>query len=183
MARKPRPAFAGAIYHVTMRGVERRIIFTCDRERDMFLALLLVATTRCRWRVHAYCLMDNHYHLLIETPEPNISRGMQVLNSRYAQWFNREHGRKGHLFETRFDSVLIRRDSHLLEVARYVVLNRVRAGACRTAGDWRWSSYRATAGTAPQPAFLTVGWLLRQFAPNRDHARARYRDFVARGMA
>jgi hypothetical protein len=125
--------------------------------------------------------MTNHYHLLIETPEPNLSRGMKHLNGVYTQWFNRQHFRAGHLVQGRFKAILVEKESHLLELARYIVLNPVRAELVRTARDWRWSSYRATVGQTDPPDFLTIAWLLSQFAGDPDAAIGAYRAFVKRG--
>ena len=122
--------------------------------------------------------MPNHYHLLVETPAPNLSAGMQRLNSVYAQWFNDLYGCTGHAFERRFYSRLVESNDDLLELARYIVLNPVRAGICDDSAEWRWSSYRALAGKAPGAAFLTTNWLLEQFAPDLRHARAAFRTFI-----
>jgi hypothetical protein len=125
--------------------------------------------------------MTNHYHLLVETPDANLSRGMRQLNGVYTQHVNRTHDRVGHLFQGRYRAILVERDSYLLELARYVVLNPVRAGLVRAPGDWPWSSYRATAGEVPAPPFLATDWLLRAFADTREDAVAGYRGFVAEG--
>ncbi len=122
--------------------------------------------------------MDNHVHLLLETPNENLSEGMQQLLGQYAQGFNRRHGFDGHLFQGRFDSRLVASNWHLLELARYIVLNPVRARMRATAGEWAWSSYRAAAGTTPAPKFLTLDWLLAQFGRDRAAARAAYTRFV-----
>ncbi len=123
--------------------------------------------------------MGTHYHLVIETPQANVVRGMRQLNGVYAQGFNRRHARHGHLLGGRYGTVLVARDEHLLEVLRYVVLNPVRARLCKHPAEWPWSSYRATAGLDESPAFLALDWVLRQFAPERASAQARYEAFVA----
>ena len=155
MARPLRLEYSGALHHVTSRGNGQAAIYLGDEDRRDFLRLLGGVVEQARWRCHAYCLMDNHYHLLIETPEANLSKGMRQLNGPYTQRFNRRQGRVGHVFQGRFKSILVERDAHLLEVARYVVLNPVRAGMVRSVKDWPWSSYRATAGcllyTSPSP--------------------------------
>jgi len=171
--------FAGALHHVTTRGNDRKPIFLDDHDRELFLEIVEEVVGRLGWRCVAYCLMTNHYHLLVETPEPNLAGGLRHLNSVYARRFNRRHRRRDHLFGERYSAILVERDAHLLEVARYVVLNPVRAGLCRTAGGWAWSSYRATAGRSPEPPFLAVGWLLGLLAPRRAAAMRRYRAFVA----
>ncbi|UHD17821.1 transposase [Thiocapsa bogorovii] len=127
--------------------------------------------------------MTNHYHLLLETPDANLSKGMRQLNGVYTQYVNRAHGRVGHLFQGRFKAILVERERYLLELARYVVLNPVRAGMVRAPGDWPWSSYRATVGEEGSvPAFLETDWLLRAFAERRVEAVAGYRRFVAEGI-
>jgi putative transposase len=169
---------AGGVFHVTARGNRRQPIFNDDRDRERFLSLLTEVVSRSGWRCHAFCLMPNHYHLLIETPEPNLSTGMYRLNGSYAQWFNRRHGVDGHLFQRRFHSALVGSIWHLVELSRYIVLNPVRAGLCSHPGEWRWSSYRATIGIGRRPALLTVHWLLRQFGRTPEQARVSYREFV-----
>ena len=126
MARPLRIEYPGAVYHVTSRGNARKKIFLDDIDRDEFLATLGWVVERFGWGCHAYCLMDNHFHLLIETPKPNLSLGMRQLNGVYTQRFNRRHKRVGHLFQGRFKAILVERDSYLLELARYIVLNPVR---------------------------------------------------------
>jgi len=164
MARPLRIEFEGAVYHITTRGNARSSIFFTDSDRHAFVEILAEAVDRYNWLCHAYCLMTNHYHLLIETPERSLSRGMRHLNGVYTQCMNRRHKRTGHMFQGRFKSILIQKESHLLEVARYVVLNPVRADMVARPGDWPWSSYAATAGQGPIPHFLTVAWILAQFS-------------------
>ena len=146
MSRPLRLEYPGAIWHVTSRGNERKAIFADDDDREKFLEILGQAVVWADWRLHAYVLMGNHYHLLVETPEPTLSRGMRQLNGVYTQHYNRRHKRSGHLFQGRFKGILTEKESHLSELIRYVVLNPVRAKLCANAKDWRWSSYRATAG-------------------------------------
>jgi putative transposase len=182
----PRPLraqFPGAIYHVVSRGVLRLPIFLDAGDRPLFLVLLEDAIDRYRWCCHAYCLMGNHFHLLLETPEPNLAAGMQVLNSRYAQLFNRRHGRRGHVFEARYGDVLVVRETQLVSTARYIVLNPVRAAICRNAEDWPWSSFAATTGNASAPPWLTTERLLAEFDSDPTRARAAYARFVAAGAA
>ncbi|MFT3733508.1 MAG: transposase [Rhodocyclaceae bacterium] len=130
------------------------------------------------WVCHAYCLMSNHYHLLIETPEGNLSAGMRQLNGVYTQRFNRVHGRVGHVFQGRFKGVVVERDAYLLELARYIVLNPVRARMVSDVGDWPWSSYRAMLGVDACPTWLNARGLLAAFGVRPSGARARYIDFV-----
>lgn len=182
MARPLRIEYPGAVYHVTSRGNERNAIFRTDADRERFLAVLARVTARYQWRCHAYCLMDNHYHLVIETVESTLSRGMRQLNGTYTQGFNRAHDRVGHLFQGRFSAIVIHKESYLLEVCRYVVLNPVRAKAAQRPEDWPWSSYRATAGLRAAAPAVTTDWLLAQLAADRPTAQRRYRAFVHDGV-
>jgi putative transposase len=179
MARPLRLEFPGAIYHVTSRGNARAAIYLDDHDRDRFLTVLARVVKRSEWLCHAYCLMGNHYHLLIETPRPSLADGMRQLNGVYAQGFNERHGRVGHVFGDRYKAVLVERGEHLLAAAAYVVCNPIRAGLCLSPGDWTHSSYRATAGLARVPLFLTVDWLLSQLGDELAVAQARYRAFIA----
>ncbi|MFB1490926.1 MULTISPECIES: transposase [unclassified Thiocapsa] len=184
MARPLRLEFPGALYHVTSRGNERRPIFLgdADTDRGTFLDTLSQTVERFNWICHAYCLMTNHYHLVVETPDGNLSKGMRQLNGVYTQHVNRTHGRVGHLFQGRFKGILVEKESHLLELSRYVVLNPIRAGMVATPEDWRWGSYRATAGLEAPAPFLTTDWLLRSFGDARAAAEAAYQDFVSAGI-
>jgi putative transposase len=179
MPRPLRVGDPGSIFHVTARGNRKQLIFLDDGDRLLFLALLGQAVARCGWFCHAYCLMGNHYHAVIETPVFNLSEGMQRLNGRYAQMFNDRRVLSGHLFQGRFHSELIATDAHLLSSIRYVVLNPVRAGLVGDAGAWEWSSYRATAGLARPPAFLAVERARRLFAEGDGRAASAFRRFVA----
>ncbi|MDD5264163.1 MAG: transposase [Candidatus Bipolaricaulis sp.] len=181
MARPLRIEYEGAVYHVTSRGNARQDIFLVDSDREVFLEVLDDVVKRYGWTCHAYCLMTNHYHLLLETPEANLSRGMRHLNGVYTQAFNRRHVRSGHVLQGRFKAIVVEKETHLLELARYVVLNPVRARAVRSARDWPWSSYRATAGMAEAPKFLTTGWVLAQFHRSPARAANLYREFVKQG--
>lgn len=186
MARSLRLEYPGAIWHLTSRGNERRDIFRADCDRRRFLDILADVVEMTHWVVSAYALMSNHYHLLLETPLPTLSVGAKRLNERYAQAFNIEHRRVGHLFQGRFKAILVEREAHYLELVRYVVLNPVRAGIVRFPGDYEWSSYRATAGLSAPPRWLAVDDVLDEFGPgSRPERCARYREFVAdaRGAA
>jgi putative transposase len=181
MSRPLRIEFEGAVYHLTSRGNARQEIFLDDIDKQEFLQVLASVVTRFKWMCHAYCLMDNHYHLVVETPEGNLSRGMRQLNGVYTQRFNRRHKRSGHLFQGRYKSILVDKDSYLLAVCRYVVLNPVRAGIVSGPGQWKWTSYGATAGSKECPGFLTVDWVLSQFGRDKAEARTQYRRFVRAG--
>jgi len=165
------------------RGIRKMTIYEDQLDRHAFLGVLADAVDRHGWRCHAYCLMTNHYHALVQTPEPNISEGMCRLNGVYARRFNARHLFEGHLFERRFRSEFIARESHLLEVVRYIELNPVRAGICPAPDDWPWSSYRAHAGLERPRSFLTTEWTLGLFAPRVEVARDAYRTFVRAGAA
>jgi REP element-mobilizing transposase RayT len=157
--------------------VRKTATFRDDADRRRFLDLFQTTLLRYGWELHAYCLMTNHFHLLVTTPDPNLSAGMQYLNSCYAQWFNQRHGLEGHFVERRFYSRLVETEEYLLTLARYILLNPVRAGLCRSAGDWRWSSYRATVSAlseVPRPST----WLLGQFGGDLPRARERFAAFV-----
>lgn len=181
MARPLRIEFAGALYHVTGRGNAKADIYADDSDRQQFLSLLQNTVERYDWYCHAYCLMDNHYHLLIETNTPTLSKGMKLLNGSYTQYYNRQHQRVGHVFQGRFKAILVQKDAHLLELARYIALNPVRANMVRSAKDWPWSSYRATAGYAERVPCLTTDWVLAGFAKTKNVAQDRYREFVRQG--
>jgi putative transposase len=167
-------------YHVTAKGIGGRVIYTSDAERAEFLWLLGRTVARFGWRCLTYCLMDNHFHLLLQTPQPNLSRGMQQLKGGYAQSFNRRHGREGSLFAGRFKGRLIQGDAHLLEVFRYIALNPVRAGLCADPGEWRWSAHAAIVGAVAHPRFLAVEEARAWFASAVDvDGSMAYRSFVA----
>ena len=146
MARPLRLEFPGAVYHVTARGDRQEPIFEGDDDRVAFLELLAKEVRQQGWLLYAFCLMGNHYHLLLETPEPNLVRGMRRLNGVYTQAFNHRHDRAGHVLQGRYKAILVDKDSYLLELCRYVVLNPVRAQMVSAVGEWPWSSYLATAG-------------------------------------
>ena len=178
MPRPPRPQIPGASHHVTARGVDGCTIYRDDRDRLAFLERLDDVVTRFGWRLLAYCLMTNHYHLVVRTPWPTLSRGVQRLNGMHAQRFNQRHHRTGHLFGARFAASRLEADAHLLLACRYVVRNPVRAGLCGAPAGWRWSSFRATAGQSGAPTFLAADDLLPHFGPTEEASRAAYRAFV-----
>lgn len=178
MARPLRIEFPGAIYHITARGNCRAPIFIDDIDKNIFLRCVKDINTRFKTICHAYCLMLNHYHLILETPEGNLSRAMQLLNGIYTQSFNHRHTKVGHVFQGRYKSILIQRESHLLEASRYIVMNPVKAGLCAHPADWEWSSYRATAGLSSPHNCLTTSWILSQFAFETCNALKIYRAFV-----
>jgi len=180
MSRPLRLEFSGALYHVTARGNAHADIFLDDEDRERFLQLLKDEIIQQGWLCYAWCLMDNHYHFLIETPEANLSRGMQRLNGRYTQSFNRSHKRVGHIFQGRYKAILVEKESHLLELCRYIVLNPVRAGMVADVSQWQWSSYHDML-EYQSSEWLAVEHVLSLFSAHRDKAIERYQKFVDEG--
>lgn len=181
MVRPLRIEFSGALYHVTSRGDRKEDIYQDDADRKIYLGVLGEVCKRFNWVLHAYCLMDNHYHLLVETPDGNLAKGMRHLNGVYTQRFNARHKRVGHVFQGRYKAILVQKEAYLLELARYIVLNPVRARKVRSAKDWPWSSYRATAGLGKGPMWLQSKWILSAFSRRKGEAIKRYRAFVSEG--
>lgn len=181
MARPLRIEFPGALYHVTSRGNGGDATYVDDEDRKQWLVVLDHVCERFNWAVHAYCQMGNHYHLLVETPDGNLGQGMRQMNGVYTQRFNRRHGRSGHVFQGRYKSILVQKDAYLLELSRYIVLNPVRARMVRSAKDWPWSSYRATAGIRAAPKRLETDRILAALAKRKREAQSAYRRFVAEG--
>lgn len=183
MARQLRIEYPNAVYHVTSRGNARADIYLDNADREAFIEVLGMVVSRYNWLCHAYCLMDNHYHLLIETPDGNLSQGMRQLNGIYTQKSNRRHKLVGHIFQGRFKAILVEKEAHLLELCRYVVLNPVRAGMVPTPQKWRWSSFKPTSTVSGEKQkFLTTEWILSQFSETKTEARRKYREFVLDGM-
>ena len=182
MARPLRIQYAGGGYHVTSRGNARKSIFKGDKDRGMLLNILEEVNERYHWLCYAYCLMNNHYHLVIETPDGNLSKGMRQLNGVYTMRFSRRHGSIGHVFQGRYKAILIQKESHLLEVCRYVVLNPVRAKIVKSPEKWGWGSYRGTLGTERPHPCLTTEWVLGQFGSRKRKAERRYKRFVYEGI-
>jgi REP element-mobilizing transposase RayT len=177
----PRPLRLQApdvVYHVTIQGVDGAFVFRDDADRRRLLVILGSVLPDLGWRCYAYCLMSTHFHLLVETPNADLARGMQLVNGIYAQTFNRRHARRGHLFGGRYGAELVETDEHALEALRYIALNPVRAGICRNAEDWPWSSYRAALGLAPQAPFVEEAWTLSWFVGATPARRAAFRAFV-----
>lgn len=182
MTRPVRIEFEGALYHITSRGNRREDIYEDNEDRIRFLEVLEQVSERDNWVCHAYCLMTNHYHLLIETPDGNLSRGMRQLNGVYTQAYNRRHGCVGHLFQGRYKAILVDADSYLLELSRYIVLNPVRAKMVNQPEEWLWSSYLMMIGEKTSPKWLAVDGLLAQFSATRREAIESYRQFVLSGI-
>lgn len=182
MGRPHRVQASNGVYHVTTRGVRRLEVFEDTLDYAKFEKLLETIVGERRWAIYSYCQMPNHYHLLLETPDADISDGMFWLNGVYARWFNARHNYTGHLFEERFYSEFVRSNAHLLNLACYIPLNPVRAGLCLTAGDWPWSSYRATVGRR-KTSWLSTDWLLAQFGTDPACAVIEYERFVGSRLA
>jgi putative transposase len=178
MPRKPREDVEGAVHHVYARGNDRRRIYYDDVDREMYLSMLGRVVVRSRWRCLAYCLMDNHVHLLIETPRANLGAGMQRLHGLYAQTHNERHGRSGHLFQGRYGAVRMISDGQLCTAAAYIARNPVEAGICDRPGQWRWSSHVAVLGRASR-SWLDVERLLEYFGAMGGDPRRRYCDLAA----
>ena len=178
MARPLRLEFSGAVYHLTARGDRQEPIFLNDADRGKFLDLLAKEVEQQDWLCYAYCLMDNHYHLLIETPKPNLVAGMRRLNGVYTQGFNYRRNKPGHVFQGRYKSILVDKDNYLLELCRYIVLNPVRAKVVRSPEQWSWSSYPATAGRVKAESWLATERVLALFSGSRKQ----YRSFVMEGI-
>ncbi len=182
MARPLRLEYAGAVYHVTSRGDRREDIYVDDDDRVAWLEVLENVCERFNWVVHAYCQMTNHYHLLVETVDGNLSRGMRQVNGRYTQRFNRRHMMAGHLFQGRYKAILVQKESYLLALSRYVVLNPIRAGMVERLEDWPWSSYPAVVGLEEGEHWLDTDWLLSHFGKYRKKAIEKYGRFIQEGI-
>jgi putative transposase len=178
MARQPRLQIPGGIYHVTGRGNRREPIFLDEVDYERFVAILGDVVERRRWRIYSYCLLPNHFHVVVETLEPNLAIGMHRVNGVYARWFNRRHGFVGHVFQRRYYARMVESDWHLIELARYVSRNPVSAGLCRHPAEWPWSSYCAIAGTAASPPFVDAGRVLAFFGPSSEVGRRAFTEFV-----
>ncbi len=184
MARPLRLEFPGTVYHITARGDRRKAIFRSDEDRLLFIELLGKEVTQQGWLLYAFCLMDNHYHLLLETPQPNLVRGMRRLNGVYTQAFNRRHKRVGRVLQGRYKSILLEKDAYLRELCRYVVLNplRVKKRPVKSVAKYPWSSYLPTAGKAGAPGWLAVAPVRALFGKSQETACRAYERYVAEGL-
>ncbi|PMJ90631.1 transposase [Vibrio sp. 10N.261.55.A7] len=178
MSRPLRIEYAGALYHVTSRGNARQPIYLDEADFALFLDVLADTCRRFNWVIHSYCLMTNHYHLLVETPDGNLSKGMRQLNGVYTQKFNRKHNRVGHLYQGRYKAILVDKDAYLLEVGRYILLNPVRAHMVDTPDEYPWSSWDCIIGKKEAPDWLAVNQTLLQFGKQKNKAKLRYQQFV-----
>jgi putative transposase len=182
MARPLRIEYAGAFYHITARGNERKDIFKSARDREKFLCYLQSATERYGAIIHTYCLMNNHFHLLLETPSGNLSQIMRHVNGAYATYFNAKRRRAGHLFQGRYKGILVEADEYAKELSRYIHLNPVRVGAVESPGDYHWSSYSGYVGRKKPPAWLARNFILGYFGSKETRAQREYQDFVEAGL-
>lgn len=175
--------YPGAFYHVIARGNGKANIYSDAEDRAKFIELFSKSLNRYNIKCYSFCLMSNHYHLLLETPDANLSDGMHQLNAEYAQYYNRRHDRSGHLFQGRYKAIVVQRDPYLLELCRYIVLNPVRAGLVEDPIQYKWSSYRTTIGATDRISdLLEVDWVLDRFASNKFSARREYTKFVMQGV-
>jgi REP element-mobilizing transposase RayT len=178
MSRQARGFLPAGIYHVTTRSAGPAPVFTDADECRHFCELIRRSAARHGWKVLAFCVMSTHYHLLVEVPDEALKAGMKSLNWRYARWFNSRRGRWGHLFGDRYYCVPVKTEGHLLRALRYIARNPVRAGLCKRAADWRWSSYARLVGLDNSFPFVDVELLRGYFGANRRQAIARIRQFV-----
>jgi REP element-mobilizing transposase RayT len=178
MARAPREFVPGQIYHVYSRGSNRQEIFKHDSDRVDFLSCLERVVARHKLGCLAYCLMPNHFHLVVLTPDGLLSDAMKALNGRYALRFNQRYGADAHLFKNRFGAVLQSSDPQLFWTLRYAVRNPVQAGICSEPSEWPWSSYRASVGEVVPPRFLALRTLLSYFGDTRESAMSGFRALV-----
>ncbi len=178
MPRPLRIQYPGAVYHVMNRGVRGSTLYADAMDRHRFLSLLEETCARYDWVVGAYCLMGNHYHLLVTTLQATLSRGAQWLNGQYMRWFNKRHEHLGHGVFRRYHAVLVESEAQTVATARYILRNPVRAQLCSRPSDWRWSSYAATVGAAPEPRFLESTWILGEFGLDLDQARFNFAAYV-----
>ena len=182
MARPLRISYPGALYHVTARGNEKKDIYKNDRDRKKFLEYLKSATERYGARIHVYCLMSNHYHLLLETPDGNLSEIMRHINGAYTTYYNIKRGRSGHLLQGRYRALLVEADEYAEELSRYIHLNPVKAGIIEKPEAYNWSSCQDYYGTRPSPDWLQQDFLLSYFGKKQTIARQRYREFCKRAL-
>ena len=178
MARALRIEYPGAFYHVMSRGNEQRDIFKSPKDRERFLSYLESATMRYGAVIHVWCLMSNHYHLLVETPSGNLSQIMRHINGAYTTYFNIKHQRAGHLFQGRYKALLVEADAYAAQLSHYIHLNPVRGGVVTLPVDYPWSSYRCYIGLSPSPDWLTTDLVLGYFGGKTPESKFRYRKFV-----
>ncbi|MFT5208590.1 MAG: putative transposase [Flavobacterium sp.] len=182
MSRPVRIEFPGAHYHVTSKGTQDRLVFLDNEDRLAFLNVLDAVVSRFGWLLHSYVLMESHYHIIVECPKANLSKGMRQLNGVYTQHFNRRHEEEGSRFQGRFKSVLFEAMTYLLPLCRYVVLNPVRLGVSSSAQTYRWSSHRVLCGAIKKPNFLHTETLLASFEGPLKEKQRKYKEYVKAGI-
>jgi REP element-mobilizing transposase RayT len=177
--RRPRTELAGAVHHVTAKTPSGRILFYDDRDWERYLRLLAREVRERKWRVLTFCLMTNHVHLLVRTPDPDLGAGFKHIHENFARTLNDRHEQQGHVFGSRFYSGLVRSDRHLMGCLRYIARNPVRHGACRQPRDWPWSAHRALAGLTDPPELLDRAEAYTFLGANAEEARFNYLRLVA----
>ena len=182
MGRPIRIEYAGALYHITSRGNERKKIFLDDGDRMKFLEILKDYHDRYGILIHAYVLMDNHYHLILETPKGNLLKVMHGLNGGYTGYFNRKYGRVGHLFQGRYKGIIVEKEAYLIPLSRYVHLNPVRAGVVERPEQYRWSTYRGYIVKGKEEEWVEYSWVLSGFGHDGIRARKKYRYYTEEGL-
>ena len=182
MSRHARQSIAGGVYHVTAHGNGGAMVFDQPNQKVRMLDLVAETAPSLDWDMYAWCIMGNHYHLLVRTPENDLSQGMHQVNMKYGEWFNKALGVKGHVFQDRFYSILLTEDSHLLEASRYIVLNPVRAGLVGSPEEWPWSSYGPALTGVRSRVPLHDQALVAMFGEASEPARAAYGEFVRAGI-
>ena len=181
MARPLRIEYPNAFYHIIQRGIERRDIFIDDKDRIRLLEYIDSCCTAYHAIIHTYCLMRNHYHLIIETPDANLSKVMHYLNTSYAAYFNTKYKRSGPLYQGRFKAILVDKDEYLGRLSRYIHLNPIRAHLVKDPIEYQWSSYKYFVLSPTAPAWLDMDTILSAFDRDRAKARRQYKDFVLDG--
>ena len=178
MSRPLRITYPGAFYHITARGNEQKPVFKSKRDREKFIEYLQSASERYNAVIHVYCLMDNHYHLLLETPSGNLPQIMLHINGAYTNYFNVKRGRAGHLFQGRYKAILVEKDEYAKELSRYIHLNPVRAGIVDLPEDYEWSSYPEYIGKSEKPEWLCTDFIHGYFGRTKSSAEKLYKKFV-----
>ena len=182
MGRPIRIEYAGALYHVTSRGNERKEIFLDDGDRIKFLEIFEDYHDRYGILVHAYVVMDNHYHVILETPKGNLLKVMHGVNGSYTGYFNRKYGRVGHLFQGRYKGIIVEKETYLIPLSRYVHLNPVRAGVVERPEQYQWSSYRGYIGKVKEETWVEYSWVLSGFGRDKMRARKKYKEYTEEGL-
>jgi REP element-mobilizing transposase RayT len=182
MGRPLRIEYPGALYHITSRGNERKEIYLDEEDRLRFLEILRDYHERYGILIHGYVLMDNHYHLILETPKGNLLKVMQGINGGYTGYVNRRYGRSGHLFQGRYKGILVDKDNYLVELSRYVHLNPVRASMVKRPEEYRWSSYQGYIAKEKEVEWVEYAWVLSKFGQGNKKAREKYRRYIEEGL-